>query len=91
MRFQILHRSPGRLRLRACVSPMEPEQADLLEAWLLTQPEVDRVSVQEGICSVTVIYHGPVEPVTARLAAFTYERAAAELPPLHHSLSLIHI
>ncbi len=85
MRFQILHRSPGRLRLRACVSPMEPEQADLLEAWLLTQPEVDRVSVQEGICSVTVIYHGPVEPVTARLAAFTYERAAAELPPLHHS------
>ena len=85
MRFQILHRSPGRLRLRACVSSMELEQADLLEAWLLAQPEVDRVSVQEGICSVTVIYHGPEGPVTRRLAAFSYGKAAAELPPLHHS------
>lgn len=56
MRFQILHRFPGRLRLKACVRRMEPEQADLLEAWLLSQPEVDRVFVQGSICSVTVVY-----------------------------------
>ena len=70
MRFQILHRSPGRLRLRACVKSMEAEQADLLEAWLLALPEVDRVSVQESICSVTVVYHGSEAPVAKRLAAF---------------------
>ncbi len=85
MRFQILHRSPGRLRLHACVRKMTPDQADLLEAWLLAQPEVDRAAVQESICSVTVVYHGPLEPVSARLSAFSYEKAATELPPLHHS------
>ena len=66
MRFQILHRSPGRIRLRACVKRMEAEQADLLEAWLLAQPEVDRVSVQENICSVTVVYHGSELCITQR-------------------------
>lgn len=85
MRFQILHRSPGRLRLRACVRKMEPEQADLLEVWLLAQPEVDRVSIQESICSVTVVFHGDAAPVTARLSAFSYEAAASALAPLHHS------
>ena len=85
MRFQILHRSPGRLRLRACVKSMEAEQADLLEAWLLALPEVDRVSVQESICSVTVVYHGSEAPVAKRLAAFSDAVAAASLPPLHHS------
>ena len=85
MRFQILHRSSGRIRLRACVRRMGVEQADLLEAWLLAQPEVDRVSVQENICSVTVVYHGALEPVTARLAAFSVQTAAEALPPLHHS------
>ena len=34
MRFQIMHESPGRMRLRADVCSMSPKQADLLEAWL---------------------------------------------------------
>lgn len=85
MRFQILHRSPGRLRLKACVCRMEPEQADLLEAWLLTQQEIDRVNIQESICSVTVFYHGSIESVTSRLSAFSCARASAELPHLFHS------
>ena len=32
MRFLILHEGEGRLRLRADVKSMTPEQADLLEA-----------------------------------------------------------
>ena len=35
MKFQILHESPGRVRLRAVQPDMSMEQADLLEAWLL--------------------------------------------------------
>lgn len=85
MRFQILHRSPGRLRLRACVKNMEARQADLLEAWLLAQPEVECVSVQESICSVTVVFHGPEASVIQRLSAFSDATAEAALPPLHHS------
>ena len=58
MRFQIMHETPGRIRLRADTRFMSMEQADLLEAWLSSRPEVDRVTVRERICSVTVIYHG---------------------------------
>lgn len=85
MRFQIAHRTPGRLRVKACVCGMKPEQADLLEAWLLMQPEVDRVSIQENICSVTIFYHGSTESVITRLSTFSYERASAELPQRLHS------
>lgn len=85
MRFQILHRSPGRLRLRACVRSMTSGQADFLEAWLLAAPEIERVTIQENISSVTVCYRGSLASVTARLAAFSYETAEAALPPLHRS------
>ena len=85
MRFQILHRSPGRLRLRACVRSMTTGQADLLEAWLLAEASVERVVIQENTRSVTVCYRGDPAAVTARLAAFSEETALAALPPLHHS------
>ena len=42
MRFQIIHESRGRVRLRAVQVTMSMEQADILEAWLLALPEVDR-------------------------------------------------
>ena len=58
MKFQILHESPGRLRLRADGKKMTMEQADLLDAWLREQPGVDQVSVRERTCGVTVFYHG---------------------------------
>ena len=85
MRFQILHRSPGRLRLRACVRSMTTGQADLLEAWLLAEASVERVVIQENIRSVTVCYRGDPAAVTARLAAFSEAATLAALPPLHHS------
>ena len=85
MRFQILHRSPGRLRLRACVRSMTAGQADLLEAWLLCIPSVDRVTIQETICSVTICYRGDDAAVTQRLAAHCYETAEQTLPPLQRS------
>ena len=58
MRFQILHESRGRVRLRAVQPSMTMEQADLLEAWLLNQPGVDQATVHERICGVIVVYHG---------------------------------
>lgn len=35
MKFQIMHESKGRVRLRAVQNRMSIEQADLLEAWLV--------------------------------------------------------
>ena len=63
MRFQIMHETPGRMRLRADVGFMSMEQADLLEAWVSGQPGVDHVTVHERVCSVTVIYHGDRERI----------------------------
>ena len=85
MRFQILHETPGRLRLRADVRSMSLEQADLLEAWIRSLPEVDRVTVHERTCGVTLFYHGDRGAVCAALSGFSYERAENELDPQVHS------
>ena len=52
MRFQIMHETPGRIRLRAEVRSMSIEQADLLEAWIHTLQGVEHVIVRERTCSV---------------------------------------
>lgn len=59
MRFQILHETPGRIRLRADARSMSIEQADILDAWLRKCSGVDQVTVHERTCGVIVYYHGP--------------------------------
>ena len=61
MRFQILHESRGRVRLRAMQRVMSMAEADLLEAWILALPGVDRVTVHERICGVTILFTGERE------------------------------
>ena len=48
MRFQIMHESPGRMRLRADLRSMSLGQADILEAWILSLPGVERAAVHES-------------------------------------------
>ena len=85
MRFLILHRGRGRLRLRADVKSMTPDQADLLEAYLRARPGVTQVTVHERTLGVTVFYRGDSEAVCRALAGFSCEKAAAELPPAPRS------
>ena len=75
MKFRIMHESKGRVRLRAMQNRMSIEQADLLEAWLLSLPDVDRVSVHERICGVTISFHGDRAALYRKLAAFSYDTA----------------
>ena len=58
MRFQILHESEGRVRLRADQIRMSMEQADVLEAWIMKLPGVKHVTVHERICGIIIIFHG---------------------------------
>ena len=81
MRFQVLHETRGRIRLRADVKRMSMEQADLLEAWLLAQPGIQQVSVHERTFCVTVIYQTERAAVCRALAGFSYEKAAREVQP----------
>ncbi len=78
MRFQILHESPGRVRLRAVQYGMSMEQADLLEAWVLALPGVDQVTVHERLCSLIILFRGSREDLYARLSRFSYEEAEEE-------------
>ena len=85
MKFRILHETPGRIRLRACVRSMTLEEADLLEAWLLTLPGVEQAGVHERTSSVTVIYTGDRAALTRALAGFAYESVSTQMQPLPHS------
>ncbi len=78
MRFQILHTSAGRVRLKVMQHSMSMEQADLLETWVLALPSVDQVTVHERLGTLTVLFHGERESLYHQLAGFTYERAEDE-------------
>ena len=85
MKFQILHESKGRVRLRAIQPSMSMSQADALEAWLLTIPFVQQVTVHERTCGVIIRYSGDSASLYRALRDFSYERAADELPAGLHS------
>ena len=78
MRFQILHESRGRVRLRAVQRSMSMRDADLLEAWILALPGVDQVTVHERICGVTILFTGERGALYGALARFSYEEAGEE-------------
>ena len=79
MRFQILHESAGRVRLKALQHSMSMEQADLLEAWILALPDVDHVTVHERLGGLIILFHGDRDTLYRRLSRFTYEEAKEEI------------
>ncbi|MBQ3459860.1 MAG: heavy metal translocating P-type ATPase [Solobacterium sp.] len=79
MRFQILHASAGRVRLKAMQHAMTMEQADLLEAWVLALPGVDQVSVHERLGTLTILFHGEREKLYHQLSGFSYAAAKKEV------------
>ena len=85
MRFQIMHESPGRIRLKADAERMSLEEADILEAWILNLKDVQTVTVHERTLGVTITYSGEREDLIRALAIFSYEKAGAELEPVTHS------
>ena len=80
MKFQILHESRGRVRLRAMQRSMSMRDADLLEAWILALPGVDQVTVHERICGVTILFTGEQAALYSALSRFSYEEAEEEAP-----------
>ena len=89
MKFQILHESPGRVRLRAIQYAMGLDQADLLEAWVLALPGVDQVTVHERLCSLTILFHGSRKELYSRLSCFSYQDAEEKCHVLSANSRLI--
>ena len=89
MKFQIKHECRGRIRVQAMQQRMTLEQADMLEAWLLTLPQVERASVHERTRCAVIEYQGDRQDLLRALAGFSYQNhALAELVPLHSSRAL---
>ena len=82
MRATIVHESRGRMRLRLRQKTMSLRQADLLEAWLKSQPWTKEAVVHERTCCVIVTYAGERDTVLAALSGFTWAGAeeAVTLP-----------
>ena len=83
MKFQILHESKNRIRLRAVQPRMTARQAELLEAGLLALPDVEKVTVHERTCGVTVTYRMARSELLRALAAFSYKTTAEKNLPLN--------
>ncbi len=77
MRAVIVHESRGRMRLRLRQKPMSLRQADLLEAWLKSQPWTREAAVHERTGCVIVTYTGNRETVLSAFRAFTWTEAEA--------------
>ena len=89
MKFQIKHECRGRIRVQAVQQRMTLEQADMLEAWLLTLPQVERASVHERTRCAVIEYQGDRQDLLRALAGFSYQNhVLAELVPLHSSRAL---
>ena len=75
MRATILHESRGRMRLRLSQKSLSLRQADLLEAWLKSQPWVKEAVVHERTRCIILYYLGNRSQVLSSIGAFTWEEA----------------
>lgn len=85
MKATIVHESRGRMRLRLKQKTMTLRQADLLEAWLRSQPWTREAVVHERTGCVILTYAGKRETVLSSLAGFTWAGAEERITLPSHS------
>jgi heavy metal translocating P-type ATPase len=73
MKFIIKHESLGRIRLQAVQKRMTMTQADLLEAYLQSIPQVHRAVVHERTCCAIIEYKQSRETLLTEIARFSYD------------------
>ncbi len=73
MKAFIEHESNGRLRVRMKQYRMTLEQADLLEAYLQSQPGVLHAVVHERTCCAVIRYVGERDSVIKAISRFSYD------------------
>jgi heavy metal translocating P-type ATPase len=89
MKFTIRHESVGRIRVQLAQSRMTLEQADLLEAYLQSLPQVCRATVHERTRCAILEYRGERARILEELSRFSYELPSLQdLTPEHGSRAL---
>ena len=87
MKFQILHESSGRMRVRMHQKRMTLRQADILEAYLQSVCGISRAVVHERTSCAIINYTLPRGEVISRISSFSYA-AAEHLAPEHSGRAL---
>ena len=89
MKFQIMHESSGRMRIRCCQNRMTLEQADLLEAYLQHITGVRQAVVHERTCCAVIYYQDIRADLLQQISRFSYDaESVADLAPLHSGRAL---
>ena len=86
MRGKIVHESRGRLRLRLAQKSLSLRQADLLEAWVKSQPWAVEAVVHERTGCLILRYTGDRAVPLNALARFRWETAEETVSLSEHSL-----
>ena len=89
MRGKIVHESRGRLRLRLAQKSLSLRQADLLEAWVKSQPWAVEAVVHERTGCLILRYTGDRAVPLNALARFQWETAEETVSLPEHSLRVL--
>ena len=89
MKCKLVHESRGRIRIQVMQKRMTLEQADLLEAYLQSWPDVRQATVHERTCCAIIQYRGDRAALLDFLSQFSYTAPEiAKLTPAHSSRAL---
>lgn len=89
MKFVIKHEIKGRIRLHMAQRQMSIRQADLLQYYLTTLPQVKAAKVYERTCDAVVRYEGDRKRLLEGIQKFSYaDEKLMELAPKHTGRAL---
>ena len=80
MKWNILHESPGRIRVHAMQKRMTMAQADILEYYLKAQEGVIEAKVYDRTGDAVIFYEGKREGMILALSRFSYKGNEALVP-----------
>ena len=84
MKCTILHEGKGRLRVHVCAVQMTLHRADVLEAYLNGQDNIQKATVYERTGDVVLTYRGSRKDAAALLAAYRFDNEELEVLVTSH-------
>ena len=79
MKCTILHEGKGRMRVHVCAVRMTLHRADVLEAYLNGQDNIQKATVYERTGDVVLTYRGSRKDAAALLAAYRFDNEELEV------------
>ena len=75
MKCKILHESKGRLRIHFCINRMSLRQADIIDAFIKQNCDVESIRVYDRTGDAIIVYNGARSKIIKMLSEFSFEKA----------------